>query len=88
MTRCKSDKFKRFQKPTLLNFLRLRDKEEHTYWHSQVLRCHETELKWSVYSRQMRMRPGEKVIDRLDAVEDTKGNNGDRGQNFLISVQK
>ena len=27
------------------------------------------------------MRPGEKVIDRLDAVEDTKGNNGDRGQN-------
>jgi Bardet-Biedl syndrome 5 protein len=27
----------------------------------------------------MRMRPGERVIDRLDAVEDTKGNNGDRG---------
>ena len=28
---------------------------------------------------QMRMRAGEKLIDKLDAVEDTKGNNGDRG---------
>lgn len=27
----------------------------------------------------MQLRPGEKVIDRLDAIEDTKGNNGDRG---------
>ena len=31
------------------------------------------------------MRPGEKVIDRLDAVEDTKGNNGDRGQKKNIN---
>ncbi len=30
--------------------------------------------------RQMKMRPGEKVIDRLDSIEDTKGNNGDRGK--------
>ena len=27
----------------------------------------------------MKFRPGEKLIDQLDAVEDTKGNNGDRG---------
>ena len=33
-----------------------------------------------MFSRQMQMRPGEKVIDRLDPVEDTKGNNGDRGK--------
>ena len=25
------------------------------------------------------MRSGEKIIDLLDSVEDTKGNNGDRG---------
>lgn len=31
------------------------------------------------------MRPGEKVIDRLDAVEDTKGNNGDRGKKKNIN---
>ena len=37
------------------------------------------------FFRQMRMRPGEKVIDRLDAVEDTKGNNGDRGQKKNIN---
>ena len=38
------------------------------------------------FFRQMRMRPGEKVIDRLDAVEDTKGNNGDRGQKKHIII--
>jgi len=35
----------------------------------------------------MRCRPGEKVIDALNAVEDTKGNNGDRGNLcFLVLV--
>lgn len=33
--------------------------------------------------RQMKTRPGEALIDCLDSIEDTKGNNGDRG-NFLI----
>lgn len=28
------------------------------------------------------MRPGEKLIDKLDSIEDTKGNNGDRGTGF------
>ena len=32
-------------------------------------------------SRQMKCRPGENIIDRLDSIEDTKGNNGDRGRN-------
>ena len=30
----------------------------------------------------MKTRPGEKLIDRLDSIEDTKGNNGDRGKYF------
>lgn len=29
--------------------------------------------------RQMKTRPGETLIDCLDSIEDTKGNNGDRG---------
>lgn len=28
----------------------------------------------------MKTRPGEVLIDCLDSVEDTKGNNGDRGE--------
>lgn len=31
------------------------------------------------HSRQMKTRPGEALIDCLDSIEDTKGNNGDRG---------
>ena len=34
---------------------------------------------FSLNFRQMSMRAGESVIDLLDSVEDTKGNNGDRG---------
>lgn len=36
------------------------------------------------FYRQMRPRPGEKTIDRLDAVEDTKGNNGERGKIYIF----
>lgn len=32
----------------------------------------------------MKLRPGEQMIDRLDSVEDTKGNGGDRGR-FIIT---
>ena len=34
------------------------------------------------------MRPGEKLVDRLDAIEDTKGNNGDRGTADNIIMDK
>lgn len=30
------------------------------------------------------MRPGESIIDKLDSIEDTKGNNGDRGNFFFF----
>ena len=33
---------------------------------------------------QMKMRPGEKLIDKMDAVEDTKGNNGERGRVIVV----
>lgn len=45
-------------------------------WHGNV-----DVLNLVIYSvcRQMKTRPGEALIDCLDSIEDTKGNNGDRG---------
>uniref|UniRef100_A0A915L6W6 Bardet-Biedl syndrome 5-like protein n=1 Tax=Romanomermis culicivorax TaxID=13658 RepID=A0A915L6W6_ROMCU len=37
------------------------------------------EVKFDIDINQMRLRAGEFLIDRLDNIEDTKGNNGDRG---------
>ena len=36
--------------------------------------------------RQMKMRPGEKLIDRLDCIEDTKGNNGEKGNSKFEKI--
>lgn len=35
----------------------------------------------------MRLIPGEKVIDKLDNIEDTKGNNGDRGRLIITNIR-
>ena len=35
----------------------------------------------------MKMRPGEHIIDRLDAIEDTKGNSGDRGRLIITNLR-
>lgn len=35
----------------------------------------------------MKMRPGEKLIDKMDAVEDTKGNNGERGRLIVTNLR-
>lgn len=35
----------------------------------------------------MKMRPGEKLIDKMDAVEDTKGNNGERGRLVVTNLR-
>ena len=35
----------------------------------------------------MNMRPGEKMIDKLDSIEDTKGNNGDRGRLIITNLR-
>ncbi|PIO63385.1 hypothetical protein TELCIR_15014 [Teladorsagia circumcincta] len=36
------------------------------------------EIRFDVDHRMLRLVPGEIQIDRVDMVEDTKGNNGDR----------
>lgn len=38
--------------------------------------------------RQMKTRPGEVLIDCLDSIEDTKGNNGDRGAFATLQIKK
>ncbi|MFT7799524.1 Bardet-Biedl syndrome 5 protein homolog isoform X4 [Arapaima gigas] len=38
-------------------------------------------------SRQMKMRPGEVLIDCLDPIEDTKGNNGDQGRLMVTNLR-
>jgi len=35
----------------------------------------------------MKLRPGEKLIDRLDSIEDTKGNGGDRGRLIITNLR-
>ncbi|EPQ02276.1 Bardet-Biedl syndrome 5 protein like protein, partial [Myotis brandtii] len=37
--------------------------------------------------RQMKTRPGEVLIDCLDSIEDTKGNNGDRGRLLVTNLR-
>ena len=33
------------------------------------------------------MRPGEILIDKLDSIEDTKGNSGDRGRLLVTNLR-
>ena len=35
----------------------------------------------------MRMRSGEMLIDKLDSIEDTKGNAGDRGRLLVTNLR-
>ncbi|CAJ0941154.1 unnamed protein product, partial [Mesorhabditis belari] len=37
------------------------------------------EIRFDVDARMLRLIPGEVLVDKIDNVEDTKGNNGDRG---------
>jgi Bardet-Biedl syndrome 5 protein len=42
------------------------------------------DVRFDISLQQMKLRAGEVLVDRLDSVEDTKGNNGDRG---LLQLQ-
>ncbi|XP_050419171.1 Bardet-Biedl syndrome 5 protein homolog isoform X1 [Patella vulgata] len=45
------------------------------------------DVRFDISPQQLRMRSGEKCIDRLDAIEDTKGNNGDRGRLVVTNLR-
>ncbi|EDV26742.1 Bardet-Biedl syndrome 5 protein-like protein [Trichoplax sp. H2] len=45
------------------------------------------DIRFDISLAQMRMRPGEMLIDRLDSIEDTKGNNGERGRLLITNLR-
>ncbi|XP_006972448.2 BBSome complex member BBS5 isoform X1 [Peromyscus maniculatus bairdii] len=45
------------------------------------------DVRFDVSSQQMKTRPGEILIDCLDSIEDTKGNNGDRGRLLVTNLR-
>lgn len=38
-------------------------------------------------NREMRLKLGEFIIDKLDSIEDTKGNAGDRGRIIITNIR-
>ncbi|KAG9329814.1 hypothetical protein JZ751_028923 [Albula glossodonta] len=45
------------------------------------------DVRFDITPLQMKMRPGEALIDCLDSIEDTKGNNGDRGRLLVTNLR-
>lgn len=45
------------------------------------------DVRFDITILQMMTRPGEVLIDRLESVEDTKGNNGDRGKLLVTNLR-
>jgi len=45
------------------------------------------DVRFDVTMNQMKARSGEVIIDRLESVEDTKGNNGDRGKLVVTNLR-
>ncbi|XP_062506643.1 Bardet-Biedl syndrome 5 protein homolog [Corticium candelabrum] len=45
------------------------------------------DVRFDISLQQMQLRTGEVLVDRLDSVEDTKGNNGDRGKLLITNLR-
>lgn len=45
------------------------------------------DVRFDVTPQQMKLRPGEKPIDQLESIEDTKGNNGDKGRLIVTNLR-
>uniref|UniRef100_A0AAX7U934 BBSome complex member BBS5 PH domain-containing protein n=1 Tax=Astatotilapia calliptera TaxID=8154 RepID=A0AAX7U934_ASTCA len=45
------------------------------------------DVRFDITVQQMKTRPGEVLIDCLDSIEDTKGNNGDRGRLLVTNLR-
>ena len=48
---------------------------------------HDREIRFDVHPNLLQMRAGEKLIDSIAQVEDTKGNNGDRGSMLITNLR-
>ncbi|KAK6636783.1 Bardet-Biedl syndrome 5 protein [Polyplax serrata] len=47
----------------------------------------DSEIRFDIPFSQMKLRSGEKLIDKLDSVEDTKGNGGDKGRLVVTNLR-
>ncbi|XP_060634685.1 Bardet-Biedl syndrome 5 protein [Anolis sagrei] len=45
------------------------------------------DVRFDISPQQMKMRPGEVLIDCLDPIEDTKGNNGEKGRLLVTNLR-
>ena len=45
------------------------------------------EIRFDVNISQLQPRKGEKVFDSINSVEDTKGNNGDKGNLMITNLR-
>ncbi|XP_064116103.1 Bardet-Biedl syndrome 5 protein homolog isoform X1 [Macrobrachium nipponense] len=45
------------------------------------------DVRFDITPQQMKMRPGERIVDKLDSIEDTKGNSGDRGRLIISNLR-
>ncbi|XP_015190454.1 PREDICTED: Bardet-Biedl syndrome 5 protein homolog isoform X2 [Polistes dominula] len=45
------------------------------------------EIRFDVFYNQMQLRAGEMVVDKLDLIEDTKGNSGDNGRLIVTNLR-
>lgn len=52
-----------------------------------ALTWEDKEIRFDIPFSEMRLKSGEKVVDRLDSVEDTKGNAGDRGRLIITTLR-
>ncbi|XP_050293755.1 Bardet-Biedl syndrome 5 protein homolog [Anthonomus grandis grandis] len=52
-----------------------------------ALMWEDKEVSFDVPYSEMRLRLGEKVIDRIESIEDTKGNAGDRGRLIITNLR-
>lgn len=45
------------------------------------------EIRFDVFYTQMQLRVGEIMVDKLDMIEDTKGNSGDNGRLIVTNLR-
>uniref|UniRef100_A0A6M2DCI0 Putative bardet-biedl syndrome 5 n=1 Tax=Xenopsylla cheopis TaxID=163159 RepID=A0A6M2DCI0_XENCH len=52
-----------------------------------VLVWEDREVRFDIPYSLLKLRSGEKLMDRMDAVEDTKGNSGDKGRLLITNIR-
>ncbi|EFA11133.1 Bardet-Biedl syndrome 5 protein homolog [Tribolium castaneum] len=52
-----------------------------------ALTWEDKEVRFDIPFTEMRLKTGEKIIDRLENIEDTKGNGGDRGRLIVTNIR-